>query len=176
MELAELLLRSRQGDKEAFTRLAEQYHSYIWRVAWRFMGNREDAEDLAQEIWMKVFMQLPGYKGEAAFTTWLYRVAANTCRDALRQRYRRREESWEAEVPAPERLDIEGELDIQQLLNLLPPEQRLVLICRDVQGFSYEEIAALLGINKGTVKSRLARARQNLRQLWLAAGGKGEGK
>ncbi|MFZ5626554.1 MAG: RNA polymerase sigma factor [Bacillota bacterium] len=169
MELAELLARSQKGDKEAFARLAEHYQPYVWRVAWRLMGNREDAEDLAQEIWMKVFLQLPGFKGEAAFTTWLYRVAANTCKDALRRRSRQQETAWEEEIAVTVREDIEGELEIQQLLNQLPPEQRLILIYRDVQGFSYEEITAILRINPGTVKSRLARARQNLRQLWLSA-------
>jgi RNA polymerase sigma-70 factor (ECF subfamily) len=177
----ELLARSQKGDMEAFTILVERYQKMLYTIAFRFLGNPEDAGDAAQEALVRAFKNLPGFRGQCSFKTWLQHIIANICRDALRRMSRRPTLSldnlreiegapWELaaeeEVTSPEEVFLarEGEDHIHQLIQALTPEYRLVVIMRDLQGFSYEEIATSLGCSIGTVKSRLSRARQFLRR------------
>lgn len=176
----ELLARSRNGDPEAFTHLVERYQGMLYTIAHRFLGNPEDAGDAAQEALVRAFKGLKDFRSQCSFKTWLQHIIANVCRDELRRLKRRPTLSLDAlleidgpprEIPAgdvvsPEEIAVarEGEDHLHRLIQALAPEQRMVIIMRDIQGFSYEEIASCLDCSVGTVKSRLSRARMFLRR------------
>ncbi|MDK2855892.1 MAG: polymerase sigma-70 factor, subfamily [Bacillota bacterium] len=172
-----LVKECRRGSREAFAVLVERYQAKIYNLTYRLLGNADDAEELTQEAFCRAFAKLGEFRGEAAFSTWLYRIAHNLCLDELRRRQRRPVLSlsehemrrYLEEVPGenPEaaelcvRRAVLGRL--QEVLATLPPDQRTVLVLRDVQDLSYEEIAQIIGCSLGTVKSRLNRARRALR-------------
>ncbi|KKM11949.1 RNA polymerase subunit sigma-24 [Clostridiales bacterium PH28_bin88] len=176
----ELVSRSKAGDTVAFENLIAQYERQVYTVAYRFMGNHEDASDLAQEALVRAFQSLKNFRGESSFKTWLYHIVANVCRDEMRRRRRQPVISLDEPVStedgevwrqtpdwthAPDRVFEEKERKeyLQNLINALVPEYRLVIVMREIQGFSYEEIAREMDCSLGTVKSRLNRARQALR-------------
>lgn len=175
----ELIDRARNGDLDAFTDLVCRYEKKVFTAAYRIMGNYSDACDLAQEVFIRVYQALPRFRGDCSFITWLYRITANLCRDELRRQGRQKKNSLDEmlassagnslpvdQCPSPcESLERrEFQEMVQGCLNELPEEFRLVLIMREIQGLSYDEIAATLDISLGTVKSRLSRARQAFRQ------------
>ncbi len=182
----ELLARCRSGDREAFQELVEKYQHKVFTIAIRYTGNESDACDLAQEVFIKVYQKLSMFRGESSFMTWLYQITANTCKDELRKRPTQQpvsldnHGSWHgAEVAlvretsktaGPEEVAVNRELqrNLQLMLNQLPEEQRLILIMREIQGFSYDELAKQLECSLGTVKSRLSRARLALKDLVIA--------
>jgi RNA polymerase sigma-70 factor (ECF subfamily) len=185
----ELLSLCQGGDRDAFQVLVEKYQHKVYTIAYRFMGNEADASDLAQEAFIKVYRKLPTFRGESSFLTWLYHITANTCRDELRKRQNKgtvsldsfstqqgdrtsRVEGVRTIVAGPEEVleAREAQRNLQIVLNQLPVEQKLILIMREIQGFSYEEIAHQLECSLGTVKSRLSRARGALRELVVANG------
>lgn len=175
-----LVDRSKNGDLDAFEELVRRYEGKVYGMAYRFMGNHADAGDLAQEGFIRLYQALPGFRGDSSFSTWMYRVVANACRDELRRRQRQRQrsvsldemaESAGGSIPlqsmevSPEDAAERSELQeyVQMCLNSLSEEHRLILIMREMQGLSYEEIAAALDCSLGTVKSRLNRARHALK-------------
>lgn len=182
----ELVARFAGGDAEAFNILAARYEERLYRIACRLLGNRDDALDAVQEMLVRLMRSLPGFRGEARFSTWLYRLAANTCAD-----YRRRLAAGrvthaldlDADPPmaAPDedpdrRCEREHrERLIEQALRMLPESQRLLLVLRDLEGLSNHEVADILGIEVGALKSRLHRARAALRRV-LEAGVTVEGE
>ncbi|MBO8170036.1 MAG: sigma-70 family RNA polymerase sigma factor [Thermoanaerobacteraceae bacterium] len=187
MSLADdrLLERSKAGDVEAFAQLISQYEKKVYTIAYRFMGNHEDASDLAQEAMLKAYRSIKKFRGDASFKTWLYHITANVCRDELRRRSKRRETSLDEplffendEVPkqtadwtnVPERVYENKELQgyLHGLIKALTPEYRMVIVMREIQGLSYEEIARQLDCSLGTVKSRLSRARKALKDKIVA--------
>lgn len=164
-EYAEL---SRQGDHAAYSALVRRYQDRIYRFILRMVGSRDEALELAQDVLIKAFQALPGWRPEAEFRTWLFRIASNTATDALRRRkvveFVALDEDYE--VPG-ERAGPEAQLAakhqlraLDAALNRLPPDHREILLLREVEDMSYNEIGAALGITEGTVKSRLARARE----------------
>lgn len=171
----ELIEKSKSGDYIAFEELVHRYENKVYTVAYRFMGNHADACDLAQEAFIKMYQALPKFRGESSFMTWIYHITANVCRDELRRRQNKQALSLDddsddnvslkltvaSDAPSPEELVESMELSdqVQQCLNMLSEEYRLILIMREIQGFSYDEIAAAMEISLGTVKSRLSRAR-----------------
>lgn len=183
----DLLYRCQTGDRDAFQALVEKYQHKVYTIAYRFVGNEADAGDLAQEAFIKVYQKLSTFRGESSFRTWLYHIAANTCRDELRKRQNKRTlsldnlspqpgdgtariEGVKSTMAGPEEVAAAREMqrNLQMVLNQLPAEQRLILIMREIQGFSYEEIAHQLECSLGTVKSRLSRARVALKDLVVA--------
>jgi RNA polymerase sigma-70 factor (ECF subfamily) len=175
-----LVARSKNGDIDAFEELVSCYERKIYNVAYRLMGNHEDANDLAQEAFLRAFQSISNFRGEASFLTWMCRIVTNLCRDELRKKYRTQIESLDGEItlgegevkkqvassePGPAELYEKKELreKIQELINTLSPEFRLALVLRDIQGFTYEEIAEQLECSLGTVKSRINRARKYLK-------------
>lgn len=173
-----LVDRSKKGDLDAFEELVRRYEGKVYGMAYRFMGNHADAGDLAQEGFIRLYQALPGFRGDSSFSTWMYRIVANACRDELRRRQRQRNvsldelvESAAGNMPvhsteeSPEDAAERNELQeyVQQCLSSLSEEHRLILIMREMQGLSYEEIAAALECSLGTVKSRLNRARHALK-------------
>jgi RNA polymerase sigma-70 factor (ECF subfamily) len=180
-----LISLCKRGDLSAYDRLMQRYEKKVYALCFRMAGNQDDAADLAQEAFLKAFRALPSFNGQAQFSTWLYRIVTNTCLDEQRRQARRpqlfsldkplnTEDGQlmltlpaEASDPLDTALSQETEAEIKTLLSMLPASQRIVLVLRDMEGYSYEEIARILNLNGGTVKSRLNRARARLRDLYL---------
>ncbi len=166
------------GDANAFEDIVREYERNVYNIALRICGDREDALDVSQESFLKAYHSLHSFRGDSKFSVWLYRIVSNTCLDLLRERKRRAEvplvreddegEADQAEIPdeslSPEKL-YERRLTREALrrgLLSLPEDQRKILLLREIQGFSYEEIAQILSLESGTVKSRIFRARRKL--------------
>lgn len=182
---SELISKSKLGDTDAFGQLVDRYQQKVYNIAFRMTNSHEDALDLAQESFLRVYRALASYKGESAFSTWVFRIASNVCLDEMRKKKRQPrialstdslvagEEgdyaieiaSGEASNPEQRLLQAEMRREITQALNTLSEEHRVVLVLRDIEGYSYEEIADMLGVNIGTIKSRLNRARLALREV-----------
>jgi RNA polymerase sigma-70 factor, ECF subfamily len=177
-----LIRRFQAEDPAAFDQLILKYKDLVMNVCFRFMRNYAEADDCAQETFVKVFRSLRKFRFESSFSTWLYRIAVNTCKTRLcSQEYRRSNASVSIDKPleteegsvrfeiADKALSPRASMEnkdraviIQEAINSLPEEQKTVVILRDIEGLSYEEIARVTGYNLGTVKSKLARARQEL--------------
>ena len=183
----ELVTRAKDGDDVAFAQLMQDNEKRIYNLTLRMTGNPEDAMDLAQEAFLNAWRGLKFFKGDSSFSTWVYRLASNACIDHLRKQKRRQalsttlsldedEEERQADIP-DERFQPETELERQELrravergLGLLSDEHRQVLVMREVNGLSYQEICDVLDLEAGTVKSRIARARLALRKILLEDG------
>lgn len=177
----ELIQRILNGDQDAFAQLVTAYETQVYNLCLRMSGNQEDAKDLAQEAFLKAWCGLRFYKFESAFSTWLYRLTSNVCIDFLRRQKRRQtisltqaeedEQMRELEVadsaPLPEERVVHREQKkaIADAMKLLEEEFRTVLTLRVVDDLPYEQIAEILDLKVGTVKSRLARARIKLKSL-----------
>lgn len=181
-----LVQKAKAGDRDAFAALVSAYEGKIYNLALRYLGNREDAMDASQEVFLRVFRFLPGFQEESGFSTWIYRIGVNVCKDMLAKRAKRGELSLElpdeeedyrtAEV-ADRRYDPEAIVEqadlresLAEAIGQLPQQQREMIVLRDIQGLSYEEIGQVLSLEAGTVKSRLSRARENLRKKLLQSG------
>lgn len=179
----ELVKKSLQGDTEAFDELVLRYQNKIYTLSFRYMGNEDDAYDMAQEAFIKAYRSLRSFKGDSTFGTWMYRITTNVCLDELRRRKRRiiplsldeplatREgDEVEKEIadpsPAADIIYEQKEFSqyIQAVLNQIKPEHKTTIILRDMMELTYEEIAEVLNCSVGTVKSRLSRARNILRK------------
>ncbi len=172
------------GDHEAFAQLVEAYEDKVYNLCLRMCSDREDAKDLAQEAFLKAWRGLRFYKQEAAFSTWLYRLTSNVCIDYLRQKKRRSvvsfvtadEEGIQLDIPDPtptpeqQVMDEQTKARVANAMSQLEEEFRLVLTLRVVEELSYDEIAEIMDLKVGTVKSRLARAREKLRKILLENG------
>lgn len=176
-----LIEKIKQGDLDAFEQLVARYETKVYTIAYRYAGNHIDASDLAQEAFIRVYRSIGGFRGESSFLTWLYRVVTNVCKDEIRRRARENTVSMDEMIdqgkqPVPDRkngpleevINREWREEIQEVLNSLSYEHRTVIIMRDIQGYTYEEIAYFLECSLGTVKSRLSRARHTLKDLLLA--------
>lgn len=157
----ELVRRHLDGDRQAFAELVRRHERRVYNLAYRMLGRREDAADACQDVFVTCLRKLQGYRGTAAFTTWLHRVALNVCYDALRKRGR--EEPVE-EVPVrASGFDVADAtavaVDVHRALQRIPDDFRAVLILHDVQGLPYEEVAEAVGAPVGTIKSRIHRGR-----------------
>lgn len=164
------------GDSGAFERLIEPLEGRIYAVALRMCGNREDAQDCMQESMIRIYRALSSFKGQSSFSTWVYRVTMNTCLDELRRRKARRSTSLDTlldsgwsptdETDTPERHAIQSEQrrTLERAIAELPEDMRAAVVLRDIQGLAYDEIASTLNVNVGTVKSRISRGRERLRE------------
>lgn len=182
-----LVRRLKAGEERAFQELVLTYQDRIFGLVYRMLGNRQEAEDVAQEVFISVHRGIANYRGEGKLYTWMYRIASNTCKNRIKylkgRNFHRASDiddtpaahlagrdggpvvSLQSQVPNPE-AQVEGhrlESAIQRELNNLDPDHRLVIILRDVQGLSYQDIIRITGLNEGTLKSRLHRARLALK-------------
>lgn len=181
----ELVIKSQNGDVNAFEELVCRYERKIYTMAYRIMGNHEDASDSAQEAFLRAFKSIKKFRRDASFLTWMGCIVTNVCRDELRKRYKMSFESLDEKVcldegevvkqiaseqlGPPELFEAkELQIKIQNIINQLSPEFRLTLVLRDIQGLSYEEIAEKLECSLGTVKSRISRARNHLKNMLLS--------
>lgn len=181
----ELIERFKAGDHSAFDTLAERYAGRAYQIAYGVLGAREDAEEVAQDVFVRVHRALPKFRGDSEFTTWMYRIAMNLARNRYRwnkSRGSQRTLSLDAplegkdggegtfELPesrqGPDEVALTAELEarVAKELQNLPPLYREALVLRNVDELSYENIASLLGCKLGTIKSRIARAREELRR------------
>ena len=166
------------GDVNAYEKLVIEYEKNVYNLALRMTGNQEDAADMAQEAFIKAFNSLENFRGDSKFSVWLYRIVSNVCLDFLRKKNRRPTVSLSMEDDGGE--DVQLELPdesqspdtlleqkmtreaVQRGLETLPEDHRQILLLREIQGLSYEEIGEALSLEAGTVKSRIFRARKKL--------------
>ena len=173
---------ARNGDLDAFSVLVERYSARVYGVCFSYLGNRQDAEDSAQETFVKAFKAMGNYQFLSSFYTWIYRIAANTCMDFRRRSSKHAAVSldeamdtddsqvfWQIpdQGPLPDELAIQAETRqlIREGITHLPDFLQEIIILRDLEGLSYHELADLLNLSEGTVKSRLSRARYQLMLL-----------
>ncbi len=175
---------ARQGDQEAFERLVRAYEKRVFALTLRMCGNAEDAAEAAQEAFLAVWQGLKFFRGEASFSTWVYRLASNACVDLLRREGRHRaaagpslndeELDLAAADPAPTPQEAAERAELRQQieagLQQLSLEYRQVLVLREMHQLSYEEIGQTLNLDPGTVKSRISRGRKRLRKILLENG------
>ncbi|HKS16419.1 MAG TPA: sigma-70 family RNA polymerase sigma factor [Planctomycetota bacterium] len=172
----DLIERARRGDRDAFGMLVVRHQDRIYTAVLRFCGDAEDARDIVQRAFVNAWRRLDAFKGDSAFSTWMYRIAFNESVSFRREGGRRRLVSIHGRdgESAPEPADDRGPGDrleseenrrkVQEALNLLDPDERKILILKELDDRSYDEIAEILEIPKGTVRSRLFRARESLRE------------
>jgi RNA polymerase sigma-70 factor (ECF subfamily) len=164
---AALLRAHVQGDREAFGELVRRHRDRLWAVALRTLGDREEAADAVQDALVSAYRSADRFRGDSAVTTWLHRIVVNACLD----RARRRQARPTVPLPEPELMprgeerDLDLTLAVHAALAQLPPEQRAALILLDMQGYPVSEIAVMLNVAEGTVKSRCARGRARLAVL-----------
>lgn len=171
---AQLVARSLAQDHEAFGQLIDRHASAIVNLAYRMVGNRAEAEDLAQETFLTAFKALPTFRRESKFSTWLYRIAANKCKDWLRvkrpgqgQYHVDADETLDAHVAeerTPEQLLSQQQVvqELEQAIQRLPPLYREAFVLKHVEGLSYEEMEEILGVNGDTLKMRVYKGRVQL--------------
>lgn len=179
-----LIEKSQNGDIESFEKLIEKYQVIAFNIAYRMVGNREDASDMAQDALIKVYKSLKNFRGDSSFSTWIYRIVTNTCIDAIRKMKKIQTYSLDKEYESengnysfeiadnkylPERLyEIKEKKElVQAALNKMAEKYRTVLVLRDIQGFSYEEISEITQNPVGTVKSRISRGRLLLKEILI---------
>ena len=168
----DLLAAHVAGDREAFAELVRRHRDRLWAVAMRTLHDREEAADALQDALLKAYRSAAGYRGEAAVTTWLHRIVVNACLDRVRRRQARptvplpgeslEEDGHRRPDPASPIIDHDTHLVVREALARLPEEQRAALILVDVQGYPVAEVAVILGVAEGTVKSRCSRGRARL--------------
>ena len=182
----QIVQRVLEGDVNAFEKLVLEYEKAVYGITQRMCGNAEDAADMTQETFIKAYNSLSSFRGDSKFSVWLYRIATNVCLDFLRSKSRKPtvslsmedDDGEEVELDiadesqSPERLLERGLTRdaVRRGLNALSPEYRQILLLREIQGLSYEEISEVLTLEVGTVKSRIFRARKRLCAFLLEDG------
>lgn len=176
----ELLAKFKKGDQQAFELLVRKYKTTVFNTIYSIMGNAQEADDTAQEVFLKVYTKADSFKGESSFSTWLYRITVNRCIDELRRR-KNKIISYETEFNQEEKLKLKDVLAsrenditeklrqkelqdiIQKAMNSLPEKYRIILTLKEIEGLSYKEISQIMKISLAKVKIWLFRARQKLK-------------
>jgi len=176
----ELLAKFKKGDQQAFELLVRKYKTTVFNTIYSIMGNAQEADDTAQEVFLKVYTKADSFKGESSFSTWLYRITVNRCVDELRRR-KNKIISYETEFNQEEKLKLKDVLAsrenditeklrqkelqdiIQKAMNSLPEKYRIILTLKEIEGLSYKEISQIMKISLAKVKIWLFRARQKLK-------------
>ena len=184
LEDSALIKAIQEGDKGGFDELVLRHKDKVFNLCYRFLGDHQEANDLAQETFIKVYGSLKKFRMESSFSTWLYRIAVNTCKNrvkSLEYRFKKRmkrldsqevtngnnpsfEIADESQSPLIAFEEKERALIIQKAIDSLPEAKKTMVLLRDIEGLSYDEIVEVTGLNLGTVKSKLARARSDLRK------------
>ena len=181
----EIVALAKNGDPNAFEQIVTTYEKKVYNMALRYTGDPEDALDICQEVFLRVYRFLPKYRGESTLSTWIYRITMNVCHDTAGNKTNIYELSLDSGPGDDEqtteiadlRYDPEKELEkkhtrqlVQQAISMLDSDHRDVIIMRDINGLSYDEISNVLNISTGTVKSRISRAREKLKNFLLKSG------
>jgi RNA polymerase sigma-70 factor, ECF subfamily len=170
---ASLIEQFKDGDPSAFERIVQTYQDRIYNLCRYLLGNSQDAEDAAQDVFLKAYRKLEDFRPESSLYTWLYRIGVNTCLDYKRKwrpeplKNETLAEELPSEDPNPERRYQSMEIDraIRSALDRLSTNFRAVIVLKEIEGLAYEEIAEVLNISVGTVKSRISRTREELRRI-----------
>ena len=182
-----LIRRLKDRDERAFTELIEQHGDRVFNVCFRYLGNRQEAEDMAQEVFINAFKSIDGFAGDSKLSTWLYIIASNVSKNRIKRLVVRRQgakSEFDEEIgrsaaaaavtapSQPKRADdyVEGqqlEKIMQQAIAELDEDHRMLIVLRDIEELSYDEIVAITDLAEGTIKSRLHRARQALRKKMM---------
>lgn len=188
--MEELVAGMKRGDGKAFEEFVSRYEKTVYSIACRILGNTHDAEDASQEVFLRVFRHISSFREESSLSTWVYQITMNVCLDMIRRKNRHPQisltsedengEDIQTELPdADERYQPEAHAEQQELrdtvrkaIDALPDEQREIIILRELTGLSYDEIARILAVSEGTVKSRLFRARERLSRILRPDGNK----
>ncbi len=166
----DLILKAQKGNRDAFCKLLQAHEAKIYALCFKYMQNTHDASDAAQDAIIKIFLNIAKFRFNSAFSTWVYRIVVNTCVDLLRKKKNIVTlEAYETRSPYanPDEDVISAEFmaGLKQAVADLPIDFKNVLILKDLEHKKYEEIARILDISEGTVKSRLSRAREKLKKL-----------
>jgi RNA polymerase sigma-70 factor (ECF subfamily) len=168
----ELLAACRRGEREAFEEVVRRTYRHVYTQAFRLVGDRQEAEDVAQEAYLRVYRGLVGFRGDAQFETWLYRIVSNAAMSHLRKRRRfgdpvldSSEESREPASPIQVAEEAVDRDTLARALETLPESLRVVVVLKDVYGLSCREIGDQIGVSEGAVKVRLHRARKRLKEM-----------
>jgi len=173
----ELLKRALAGDISAFEELVGSNEKRIYNLCYRMMKNEQDAQDMAQEALIKAWKSLRKFNLKAAFSTWLYKIAVNTCLDELRKRKNNTQSIEDLKekghtIKDEKNIDFENKSDLRyelnQAMDKLEPKEKIIIVLKDVQGYSYDEIGEILGCPVGTVRSRLSRSRKKLANICIS--------
>jgi RNA polymerase sigma-70 factor, ECF subfamily len=179
-----LIARLKERDEQAFNEVVRSHGDKVFSLVYRMIGNRAEAEDLAQEVFVTVFKTVDTFRSESKFSTWLLRIAANHCKNRIKYLSRRRTDAGGLDDMPEERMadagraPVQGHIDapdvmleaaeleklMQQAIATLDEEHRLLIVLRDVEELSYEEIGEVAGLPEGTIKSRLHRARMAIKE------------
>ena len=168
----DVIIKAREGDVDSFKKIYDVFCDYVYTIVFRILGNKEDTEEIVQDVFLKIHDKLKSFKFRSSFKTWMYRIAVNASFNA----YKKRKKDFEKKAYFDERftntkevnnslqhgLEEENESLITKLLGILKPEQRACVVLRNVESLSYKEIADTLKININTVRTRLKRARESL--------------
>jgi RNA polymerase sigma-70 factor (ECF subfamily) len=178
-----LIQKSKSGDLNSFETLIKTYQKMAYNVAYRIMGNEEDAKDMTQEALIKVYRNIGNFRMDSSFSTWLYRIVMNTCKDELRKRkvkvisidqpietgdgQMQMEIEDEGRKPDEILVSKETQNEVHEALQEVSEKNRIVVVLRDIKGFSYSEISDIIDVPVGTIKSRISRGRQELKNVLL---------
>ncbi|MFQ5822683.1 MAG: RNA polymerase sigma factor [bacterium] len=178
-----LLTACQKGDQDAFKKLFEQYHKRVLHLAFRLCSNIQDAQDITQDVFLKVYKEISNFQAGSNFFTWLYRITVNLYLDKSRKRKRR--EKYQAKAYFDSSKDVLSKTVLEQrsnalnqqilqeelqhllqlALNQIKPKLRTVIVLRDIEGLSYGEVAQIVGCSEGTISSRLNRGRKKLKHI-----------
>jgi RNA polymerase sigma-70 factor (ECF subfamily) len=171
----DILVKASGGDPESFEAVYKAFSGFVYNVAYRVTGHKEDAQEVTQEVFVTVYHKLKDFRFQSSFKTWVYRVTMNAAINYAKKSSRERARTVEYDetfnaVSVPEEARSQADRAFHQnavdtLLNMLNPEQKACIVLRNIEGFSYQQIADTLGININTVRSRLKRARETLLAL-----------
>ncbi|MBI5816346.1 MAG: sigma-70 family RNA polymerase sigma factor [Nitrospinae bacterium] len=176
MDETQTIEKAREGDTEAFRILFDKHKGFVWNVAVRMSGDTDEAEDIAQDVFVSAWKNLPAFRGGSSFSTWIYRITVNRVLNGARKKNLAMELKDEAariagpeifikDNPAAQTEKDDAEKTLMTILSRLSPERRIAVILREIEGLSYEEIAEATGAPVGTVRSRIARGRNDLAQI-----------
>lgn len=177
-----LINMCQQGHVESFEILIKSYEKRAFNIAYRMLGNMEDANDATQEAFIKVFKNMSKFKGDSSFSTWLYRIVTNTCLDIIRKNKNKKVVSYDNTKKTDDgeiKIEFEDEKNnteeiiekklenefIHECINSLGKDHRAVIVLRDINGFTYKEMTKVLKCSEGTIKSRINRARKSLKNI-----------
>ena len=176
----ELVKKAQKGSLKAFEEIVELYQNKVLSIVYHMIKNQDEVEDIAQEVFIKIYKNIGKFQGKSSFYTWIYKITSNTCLDELKKRknviyldekIQTKEGEMSVELPSEakgqDELYEEKELKekLRKFLDKLEPKQKLMIVLRDIKGLSYEEIAQITGKKLGTVKSQINRARLKLKEL-----------
>lgn len=180
----DLVLRAKNGDMQAFEQIVLQYEKLVYNIAYKIFSNAEDAKDVSQDVFIKLYRNISKYEGTSSFKTWLYTIAYNTCIDEIRKRKKAKissmdkmiegdennfERQFASNEPTPEQqVLIKEEISaVERAINKLNEDHKMIIVLRDIRQLSYDEIVQITGLSLGTVKSRINRARKKLKEFIL---------